>query len=319
MFKIISKVIPILILLVLVGFPLKSPAQNNNGQLAAKDGYTLNEANVQFYVNLVQFVVSEKIKKSEAGEIRAQAIGEFNRNPKNFFTELNQFYSFMSQLYQLSDPVKIAQGRMYFVTHFYKVTRMTPKQNLPALIKIVNRYVRVLHYNPQTQMILTNKDIDAFLNYLDFSRQLGGLPAMNYLEKRNFKQSLPNYYSQMPVQQQAMFPLMPVVWQNIEGQWKRLTPQQKQQVIANFRVQMSQQQQQQTRPQYQNYPNNNTYPQTSPNQNGPKTLAQKRSEFQARQQLFQTMSNMNNMSHVTTMNIIENMGNTGNYWTLQDN
>ncbi len=319
MSKKFSILTPVLIFILLLSLSADSFAQKNSN-LATKGSYTLTEDNVQFYVNLVQFVVGQKIKKSEQGEIRTQAINEFNKNPQAFFTELNQFNTLMNQLYQLTDPIKIAQGRMYFVTQFYKVTQMTPKQNLPSLIKIVNRYVKVLHYNPQTQLILTNKDIDAFLNYLDFSRQLGGMPAMNYVEKRNFKQYLPAYYAQMPAQYQAMFPLMPIVWKNIEGQWKRLTYTQKQQVIAQFRARLQQQQQQQqTQPQYQNYPNKNTYSQNSNNRNSSKTLAQKRREFQAQQQLFKTMTNINNMSHVTTMNIIENIGGTGNYWTLGDN
>ena len=311
MTKKLSLILSLLILSLLLSFPISNFSQNSNTRnLVVKGNYALTEGHVQFYVKLLQFVVGQKIKKSEVSSLRTQAISEFNKNPQAFFTELNQFYSLMNKLYQQTDPIKIANGRMFFIGQFYKITQATPAKNLPPLIKISNRYIKVLHYNPQTQIALTDKDIKAVLEYIDFSRRLNGYAGLSYAEKRNFKQYLPNYYSQLSKQQQAAFVIMPIVWRKIQWQWKRLTPQQKQQAIAQHRAKNMRQ----PTPQYQRNSGRN-------NQNRqPKSSSAylNQLKLRQRQQLFNTMQNMNNSSYVTSMNIIENMGDSGNYWTMQN-
>ena len=313
MIKKLSIIFPTLILFLFLIFPIQNFSQSNKS-LAVKGNHTLTENHVQFYVNLLQFVVGQKIKKSEVGEIRSQAIGEFNKNPQAFFTELNQFYSFMSQLYRQTDPLQIANGRMYFISQFYKLTKSTSAKNLPSLIKISNRYVKVLHYNPQTQIALTNKDITAVLEYADFSRQLNGYPSLSYAEKRNFKTYLPNYYSQLSAQQQAVFVIMPIVWKQMQWQWQRLTPQQKQQAIAQHRAKNMQQYR---RPTQNNSAGTYQNRRTQRSNSKSSSLYQKQLDLQRKQDMFNIMQNMNQNSHMTSLNIIENMGNSGDYWTMQ--
>ena len=309
-------ILPILILFVFLIFPINNFSQNSKN-LATKGNFSLTEDHVQFYVKLLQFVVGQKIKKSEVGEIRSQAIREFNTSPQNFFTELNQFYSYMNQLYRLTDPIKIADGRMFFIGQFYKITQATPANKLPSLIKVSNRYVKVLHYNPQTQIALTNKDIQAVLGYIDFTRRLSGYAGLSYAEKSNFTQHLPTYYSQLTPQHQAAFVIMPIVWKQMEWQWSRLTPQQKQQVIAQHRATNMQQNRSQNQGGSGGNYQNQQPPQKQRSKGSSSSPYLNQLKLQQRQQLFNTMQNMNANSYMTSMNIIENMGNTGNYWEMQ--
>jgi len=39
---------------------------------------------------------------------------------------------------------------------------------------------------------------------------------------------------------------------------------------------------------------------------------------QARQNMFRIMNNINHQTHATSLNIIENIGGTGNYWKVVD-
>jgi len=315
MTKRLSILLPTIIFTLILSFPINHFSQNsNNRNLAAKGNYSLTEDHVQFYVKLLQFVVGQKIKNSEVNSIRTQALSEFNTNPQNFFAELNQFYSFMAKLYQQTDPIKIANGRMFFIGQFYKVTQATQSNKLPSLIKISNRYVKVLHYNPQTQIALTNTDIKAVLEYMDFSRQLSGYSGLSFAEKRNFKQYLPKYYSQLSQQQQAAFVIMPIVWRQMKWQWQRLTPQQKQQAIAQHRATNKQQ----PAPQYQSNSNGSYQNQRSRSKSKSSSPYMNQLKLQQKQQLFNTMQNMTNSSYTTSMNIIENMGGSGNYWSMQD-
>ena len=294
--------------------PIQSYSQSVEN-LAVKGNYSLNETHVQFYVELLQFVIGEKIKKSEINQIRDQAISEFNNNPQGFFNEMNQFQTVMTQLQKQTDPIQIANGRMMFISHFYKVTSSMPEQNLPSLIKIANRYVKVLHYNPQTQIALTNKDIKAVLEYINFTRKLSGYNGLSYAEKQNFKKHLPNFYAQLNPQQQAVFVVMPIFWKTMETQWNRMSPQQKQQVMAQYRS--AQNNQMAVRQNQTNTNGNYQNQQSQQTQTNSPYLNQLR--LQQRQQMFNMMNDINTSSHITTMNIIENIGDSGGYWTLDNN
>ena len=43
-----------------------------------------------------------------------------------------------------------------------------------------------------------------------------------------------------------------------------------------------------------------------------------RRDYNSRRQMFNMMNNMNMNSHALSMNIIENIGGTGNYWEVVD-
>ncbi|MEZ5306712.1 MAG: hypothetical protein R2684_06140 [Pyrinomonadaceae bacterium] len=294
----LAKFVPVVILLSIL-LPASIVAQRS--VLATSGGKQLKEDHVQVYVNLLQFIIGQKIKAAEATQIRNESIREFNEDPKKYLDEVGQWEGVLNRLRQTTDPVQIADGRMMFVREFYKFTQNTPANDLPATIKIFNRYVQVLHYDTKTQLVLTNKDIDAVLSYIDFSRQMAGMTRLGAVEKKNFKTYLPQYYAQLPAQYQAAFALMPIVWEVIDGQWKRLTPAQRKQATAQFQAQNVQQQV----PQYQ--------------QQTPTGAYQNQQQMQQQAQMYQTLSNMSRSSHMTTMNILENIGDGGGYWKMSDN
>ena len=58
-------------------------------------------------------------------------------------------------------------------------------------------------------------------------------------------------------------------------------------------------------------------PQQNQNSTSPQSLQQQQYDLWQRQQMFNMMNNMSLQNHATTMNIIENIGGTGNYWEVK--
>ena len=268
-------------------------------------GYQLTSADVNVYIKTLQFVIGQKIKPTEALEIKKEAIKGFNENPTKFLTEVKQTDDLMNKIYQIKDPLKIAEGRLLFLGEFYKMGQNTPRKDWSAILKIQNRYVKVLRYNAQTGLLLTSKDIDSFLNFIDFIRQLNGELPLTIAVKNEFRETLTENYAELSASQQALFAVMPIIWQIVDGQWKKLSLRQRKNVMAQYRA--------------QNMPRTTASAKTSSGRSSTKNTRNRNISAQqkqlSKQTMYQMMSNISRSQHLTTMNILENMGGTGDYWT----
>lgn len=297
--------------LILCFLPTAAMSQNQN-VLAVNNGVQLTIADVDVYVKVVQFVIGEKLKPTEVVEIQNEAIREFNQDPKKYLEDIKQVGQMMNQIYKLTDPIKIAEGRLMFLGEFHKIAQSTPQKDWSSVLKIQNRYLKVLQYNAQNGLLLTNKDVDAFLNFIDFTRKLNSEALLTSAVKNEFRASLIENYLELSTEQQALFVVMPIIWQVVDGQWKKLSPQQQKQVIAQFKSQNNQGASQ------NNVATNQTStPKTTNSGNKGNLTAQQK--LLRKRMMYQMMSNMSRSRHLTTMNIIENIGGTGNYWTLSNN
>jgi hypothetical protein len=98
----------------------------------------------------------------------------------------------------------------------------------------------------------------------------------------------------------------------LQSNWNRLSPAQKQQYKSAYYSQIGQNTQS-----YQTY--NQTYNSGSGyKSSSKKSPADQMREYQARQHMFRMMNEMNMNTHATSLNIIENIGGTGNYWSVVD-
>jgi len=128
-------------------------------------------------------------------------------------------------------------------------------------------------------------------------------------QKQQFKREIIGKFASLPLEQKQMLCVTNLLYQVIDYNWKRLSYEQqqayKQQVIA------------------QNVP-----PQQAPatpqvseppiDTNDPAALYAYQLKMQQEREYWTMMSNISMQSHATSMNIIENMGGTGNYWEIVD-
>lgn len=295
---------------------INAQTQNSEQILASAGSSVLKGSDVNVYVKVIQFVVGEKIKPNEVIEIQNEAIRDFNQAPKKFLAEAKEVGQMMNQIYKFTDPIKIAEGRLMFLGEFYKAGLNTPENDWSSVLKIQKRYVKVLQYNPQNGLLLTNKDVEAFLNFVDFMQKLSSGSPVTATARSEFQESLIENYFELSTEQQALFVVMPIIWQVVDGQWKKLSPQQHKEVIAQFKAQNNQSESQTgqvansvTAPKRQA-----ATPRSASSGNKVNLTAQQK--LLRKRLMYQMMSNMSRSRHLSTMNIIENIGGTGNYWTL---
>ncbi len=281
--------------------------------IAEKGVYKLTHGHLRTGIDLTQFIVGQKIKDSEMRDLKQKLVEEFNVIPDQVLVQLNGIATAMEKVYNSTDPYRIGLVRQELFSAFYKLTRNMSESQKPLMIRVINRYVTVLAYDEKSNLILTNRDVEGYINYLIFNSELSGQKIdANYSVRRDFSAQLSTNFNAMPMNQKQLLGSASLIWQLFETNWKRMTPAQKNQYIAAYRNQIS------------NNFNRNLQGSGSRQQWKPpqgahkKSVSQMQREFNAKQNMFTMMQNMNTNSHALSLNIIENIGGTGNYWNVVD-
>lgn len=277
---------------------------NHNSALARSGGYTLTGGHYNIGINLTQFIIGHAVKPSEANELKAQLIKEFNQSPQAVLNEFNSLAGSMQKIRSISDPLTIGYARQQLFTAFYKATMHMQEFQKPLMIQVINRYIKVMAYDQANNLVLTNRDVEGMVKYLAFNSQLQGQPIQLTSQlTQSVAQEMIRNFPRMGLEQKKLLCSASLLWQLVEFNWNRLSAAQKQQYKNSFTAQVQ-----------PNYSRN-----TGSYQPGkPKSATESMRDWNAKQQMFKMMMDMNTQSHVTSLNIIENMGGTGNYWEVVD-
>jgi hypothetical protein len=272
--------------------------------LDRKDGLTLTSAHVETGVGLVQVIIGRTIKPAEVKEIEARSIVEFNQNPAYFVREIDGLSRSLAVIRGQTDPVKVGLVRQQLFAALHLATAAMREADKPLLIQICNRYVKVLAVDPANKLVLTDRDADGLINYLAFQSGLAGQAVdMGPQLKASFTADLVRSFPSMSLEQKQLVCSASLIWELLESNWSRLTPAQKEQYRASYlnKVQAA--------------PAPSSAPGGAPS---PKSPGEAMRDYQARQNMMRMMNRMNMNSHALSLNIIENIGGTGNYWKVVD-
>ncbi|RMH75161.1 MAG: hypothetical protein D6681_22490, partial [Calditrichaeota bacterium] len=261
--------------------------------LLTTGGYQLTRADVQTGVEIVEFIIGQHIQPSEVEELTQAAIQEFPQAPAQFLQQVNSLRQSLQTLHSLTDPVKIGLARQELITAFHKGTRQIPEEQKPMIIRIINRYVKVLAFDPANNLTLTNRDVEGFLNYYRFVSELNGQPfAITPEVQQQAEQAVAQAFPTLPLEQKQVLSSASLIWQVIETNWQRFTPQQQAQFRASFTQQVPQPYGQTGYPQ-QNYGGGNTSTDVS------KQIRDMQADMWYQQNMWNMMQNMNLNSHAT--------------------
>jgi hypothetical protein len=276
--------------------------------LVSKNGFTLTSAHIDTGVGLIQFIIGKTIKAKEVKELEAQSIVEFNRNPSYFIQEINSLSQSLQTLRSFTEPVRIGLARQQLFAALYQATYQMQEKDKPLMIQVINRYIKVLAHDPANGLVLTDKDAEGMTKYLAFNSELMGqkIALSDQLVKSVALEMARNFFT-MPLEQKQLLCSASLVWQLLEANWNQLSSAQKQQYKSSFQAQIA-----------QNFnPSSYTYS-SPPATGGKKTTADAMREYRSRQHMMQMMNEMNMNTHALSLNIIENIGGTGNYWNVVD-
>lgn len=168
-------------------------------------------------------------------ELKNDIVRMFNADPKGEIVELEEINSSMQGAYRLKDPFRIADLRNRLLGTLHQASLGLSASEMPAAVKILRRYIKVVAFDPATRVALTDKDLDATVAYFDFQRKLAGHGVIPAAQKTQFRNSVINGYLQLPDDQKALFAAMTIIWEVTKSNWNQLSPTQQQQVVAQNR------------------------------------------------------------------------------------
>jgi len=297
----------------------------NQTIISQKNNFILREGHFRHAINLIQFIIGGKIKNSEIKELKQALLKEFQTSQQIVIKELTNIGNSMQRVYQSTDAIIIGRVRQELFSAFHKATRQMTETQKPLLIRVIHRYITVLAFDEKNNLILTNRDIDGYINYVFFNNQLSGNNIqLSKSVKDSIRKNLITKFSSMPVNQKQILASSSLIWELMNGNWQRLSPAQKEQYKRAYQTRVSSQfkNRNPVNPQtaWNNYSKRNNQNNTniSKKPGSKKSLLEMQRDFNAKQNMYRMMSNMNTQSHVTSLNIIENMGGSPNYWKVVD-
>jgi len=281
-----------------------------NGLLAEENGIQLLQTHVEVGIGLTEFILGHKVKPEERQELQTQLIVEFKEQPGMVIQQIMDIDQSLRKLGSLTDPIQIGTARQQLYAALYLGTMQMKEGEKPLLVQVLNRYFKVLAIDANNQLVLTDQDAAGMLNYLAFLSYCQGQPVqLTQADQQSFFNQVTQQFPAMNMEQKQVICSGSLLWKIIESNWNQMTPSQQQQFVASMNSQMGQQGYAQAQQQGNSY-----YTGSSSN----KSMAEMQSEFNAKQNMFNMMQNMNTNSHALSLNIIENMGGTGNYWEVSD-
>jgi hypothetical protein len=278
------------------------PGQIQQTLLAEAQGLQLSNGHIHIGVGIVQFVIGQVLKQSEVDELTQASILEFKTNPQEFLNQMQGLQQSLTTMQSLQDPLQIGTLRQMLIAEFHKGTKPMAEHEKPLLIQIINRYVKVVAFDATNNLALTDKDVEAMIDYVQFSSQLSGVRVTFTADERvQYTKQLINEFSTSPIEQKQFLCSASLAWNLVKGNWQNMNQTQQTQIRENYAGTMNAQNQQ---------GNNGNVTQNNINK--------LRRENIANQCMFNIMNNMSLQNHATMLNTIENFGGTGNYWEVTD-
>ncbi len=302
---------------------------NSRKVLFEVNGYSYTEEHFNKELRFVEFILDKKLSAIERKEGLREIEKNFKVNPAYTLKEIEQVDAQMQQMYQITDVAMIGRMRSALISQIYAGAQNLQGQELPFLIKLMYKYVPVLAFDSQNMLAFTLKDFEAYIYLMQFQAlMLGQNLQFTQQELLQAQTNMVQQFYYMSLEQKQYLCSMQVQYEYIYNVYNSLTPQQKQQwqsQIINQQASL-----------YQNYSSADDafergYQQAQQNRSydvkwpeGVNTKAEKQAYLRQKQNDINTNNATMGIYYDTMMqnstmwdNIIEDWGDTGNYWTYK--
>jgi len=285
------------------------PAASSSGRvLLESGGRRMTADHIDTAVGVIQFIIGQEITAAEKTELLESAKKEFPIDPAEWLRQVDGLKQALVRLRQIQDPVMIGMGRQMLIAEYYKVTRNLKPQDIPLLLQVVYRYVRVMAFDEANMLALTDKDIEAMIAYMEFNNQMSGVPrTFSRAEREAFSRELVAKFPGLPLEQKQFLCSANFVWKLVEANYRQFSAAQQ----AQFQTGYSQAQ----AGHYRTDADSAAFSRMSVEEQRA-YLQRKARENMANQNMFTMMNNVSTQTHATMLNTIENFGGTGNYWEV---
>ena len=292
-----------------------------NTLLAQKNGYQWRERENWIYVEFLQFLIGQPLTQSEIASIRQDFINHFNQDPAAYIKEIMDIETAMTQVYSLTNMQQVAMVREEMSTVFNNLVKQQPKMNGYSFVQILNNYVKILSTDTQSNMSLSNQDVDGYINYLQFQAMLMGQNyQLNQQDRMTLQVRLASEFNSYSAVQKQTLAFSSFIWNYMAQQWASLNASQQNQYVAQVQSQMNIQNTNVNANEFWNTANNYDYSSndigTIENRYRQEAAAKgmslnqyldyKQRDMAVNNQLYTMMQNNMTENHVNMLNIINN-------------
>lgn len=302
--------------------------------IATNGMFAWTERETQIYINFMELLIGKQLSPEEVDEIRKSNITDFNQNSQAIKHDVAQTETTMRQIYASNSAEVVANFREQFVAALFQSSGRTDQLAESTFVKIYNRHVQILQYDPVTHLSLSNQDIEAYIKYLQFQNMLMGQSyVVSPQEAEMLQMQLVNRFTTLPFQQKQSLAYASFIWEVVERQWSNLTKEQQQQYIEQLQGQMniqnvsvspqdieaSMQTQEDFEKDIQAMVEKSKAEAKSRGMSIEEYINYKQQEINANNNLYTMMQNTMTENHATMLNVINNMGDGGDYYYVDYN
>lgn len=312
-------------------------------ELASKDGHVLKEREVRIYTTLLEFLIEVNLQPYQMNQLQQAVVTDFEGNPAALLQDAEQVANALKVIYAQKDFMQIGAARQELFANLHGYAQQNPALQQSPFFQILYQHLQVLAYDAANKLVLTDKDVAAYLAYVKFTNDLAGMSQnFSMSEKQAFQQQLVNGFMGLPLQQKQVFCSARLLWQVTEANWNQMTTAQQQQVKAQLMAQTANPNMSTGSGSYQGQGNGTNYGgydntvKDYSTMSGDEIMADMNADlkrwadaegmtveeyleyrrgFNASMPILQRAS-MN--SHATMMNVINNMGGGDSYWSVHD-
>ncbi|MGB1241367.1 MAG: hypothetical protein ACPG49_02525 [Chitinophagales bacterium] len=295
-----------------------------NRELAKNGAFVLKEKEVMIYATLLEFLIEANLKPNELKELQKAIMVDFEAGAKVLLQDAKQVEGALKMIYAQTDVMQIGVARQALFANFHAYVLQNPVLKQGTFFRILYEHLQVLAFDAANKLVLTDKDVKAYLKYVNFTNDLLQVrQPMTTSEKQTFQQQLTNGFAHLPLDQKQVFCSARLLWQVVEANWSKLTRVEQEQAVMGLQSQMSKNPYSKSSQSNRSQEASDQYSQMDGDLK--RWAAEKgmtveeyleyRRGFNAS---FPMLQNASMQNHTTMMNVIENMGGGDSYWSVQD-
>jgi len=217
-------------------YVINSPWENPqfNTLLTSSEGLQWHERENQIYIEFLQFLIAQPVTAGEINAIREDFIKQFEQRPEDFIKEVKGIEETMRKIYSLKNMQKVALVREEISTAFNALVKQQPQMNDYAFVQTLNKYVRILSFDNNSNLSLSNQDVEGYINYLQFQAMLMGQDYLLSQQDRITLQFwLTKEFNNYATEQKQSLAFAGFIWNNLAMQWAGMNTIQQQQYILH--------------------------------------------------------------------------------------
>ena len=246
--------------------------------LTALPGVAQTQSDLGVVVSACQFFAGSPLSQQEQATIVAETRNDFATNPSKAAQDIQALKVIGNQLSQMNDPFKMIEVRQQALVAMYQ-EYLQGKASASSVV--VLKRANPMAYSADSGVLLLEADLVGTVDFLDMLQQGQGGSAYSQAQRQQLAQQIVAGFDSMPDDSKAFVICSQFMSQILKSRLQSMSAARQ----AQFRQQLAQQQQAQTQ--------------------APMSAGQ-----------YQVLSNISRNQHLTTMNILENMGEGGGYWDV---